>query len=318
MGDAHGRDIVLHDYSTHTIFKDACIWAYQDTYVSNKQDGAYYFEGGVIRGRPDFICGSGDVFFNKVDIIMCEKGGYIVAPQGNSKYGYVFKDCTISGGASGVDGTYYLGRAWSAAAEAYFINTIMKAKPAKVGWHDWNNGPTRFAEYNSVDVNGVAIDLSNRATSINGTPNSPILSADEAAVIGDMANTFGEWLPTLMTEQAPIPSGLTAHDATLTWAGSDYALLWAVCKDGSVVAFTTVPTYTATEGGTYTVRAANEAGGLSKESNGIFISEETISGISEVTKPHMSKGIFDLQGRRVNSQNQKGIYIIDGRKVVRH
>ncbi|WP_288277089.1 Ig-like domain-containing protein [uncultured Prevotella sp.] len=50
MGDAHGRDIVLHDYATHTIFKDACIWAYQDTYVSNKQDGAYYFEGGVIRG----------------------------------------------------------------------------------------------------------------------------------------------------------------------------------------------------------------------------------------------------------------------------
>ena len=320
MGDAHGRDIVLHDYSTHTIFKDACIWAYQDTYVSNKQDGAYYFEGGVIRGRTDFICGSGDVFFNKVDIIMCEKGGYIVAPQGNSKYGYVFKDCTISGGASGVDGTYYLGRAWSAAAEAYFINTIMKAKPAKVGWHDWNNGPTRFAEYNSVDVNGVAIDLSNRATSINGTPNSPILSAEEAAVIGDMTNTFGEWQPTLMTEQAPIPSDFTASDAMLTWADSDYALLWAVCKDGNVVAFTTEPTYTVTESGTYTVRAANEAGGLSKESKGIFISEEIISGISEMAdeESHISNAVYDLQGRRVNPHAKKGIYIVNGRKVVRH
>ena len=318
MGDAHGRDIVLHDYSTHTIFKDACIWAYQDTYVSNKQDGAYYFEGGVVRGRTDFICGSGDVFFNKVDIIMCEKGGYVVAPQGNSKYGYVFKDCTISGGTSGVDGTYYLGRAWTAAAEAYFINTTMKAKPAKVGWHDWNNGPKRFAEYNSVDVNGVAIDLSNRATSINGTPNSPVLSADEAAVIGDMANTFGEWQPTIMTEQAPVPTDLTASDATLTWADSDYALLWAVCKDGSVVAFTTEPIYTATENGTYTVRAANEAGGLSKESEAVAI--DVMNGISEISNHDSrdSKAIYDLQGRRINSPAQRGIYIIDGRKVVKH
>ena len=318
MGDAHGRDIVLHDYSTHTIFKDACIWAYQDTYVSNKQDGAYYFEGGVVRGRTDFICGSGDVFFNKVDIIMCEKGGYVVAPQGNSKYGYVFKDCTISGGTSGVDGTYYLGRAWTAAAEAYFINTTMKAKPAKVGWHDWNNGPKRFAEYNSVDANGVAIDLSNRATSINGTPNSPVLSADEAAVIGDMANTFGEWQPTIMTEQAPVPTDLTANDATLTWADSDYALLWAVCKDGNVVAFTTQPTYTAAESGTYTVRAANEAGGLSKESEAVAI--DVMNGISEMTNHDSrdSKAIYDLQGRRVNSPSKRGIYIIDGRKVVRH
>ena len=319
MGDAHGRDIVLHDYSTHTIFKDASIWAYQDTYVSNKQDGTYYFEGGVIRGRTDFICGSGDVFFNKVDIIMCEKGGYIVAPQGNSKYGYVFKDCTISGGNSGVDGTYYLGRAWTAEAETYFINTTMKAKPAKVGWHDWNNGPKRFAEYNSSDANGVAIDLSNRATSINGTSNSPVLSADEAAVIGDMTNTFGEWQPMLTTEQAPIPSDLTASDVTLTWANSDYALLWAVCKDGNVVAFTTEPTYTVAESGTYTVRAANEAGGLSKESKGIYISEETISGISEMTneKSRISKTIYDLQGRFVNTPIQKGIYIMDGKKVVR-
>ena len=58
---------------------------------------------------------------------MCEKGGYVVAPQGNSQYGYVFKDCTIKGGASNVDGSYYLGRAWTAAAETYFINTTNKS-----------------------------------------------------------------------------------------------------------------------------------------------------------------------------------------------
>jgi len=317
MGDAHGRDIVLHDYSTHTILKDACIWAYQDTYVSNKQDGAYYFEGGVIRGRTDFICGSGDVFFNKVNIIMCEKGGYIVAPQGNSKYGYVFKDCTIESGKSDVDGTYYLGRAWTAAAETYFINTTMKAQPAKAGWHEWNNGPTRFAEYHSVNANGAAIDLSQRATTINGTPNSPILTDVEAAVIGDMTNTFGDWQPTLLTEQAPVPTQLAASNATLTWADNNYALLWAVCKDSKVIAFTTQPTFTATESGTYTVRAANEMGGLSAESESVTISEEMITGINNINlNGNVSdNGTFNLQGCRV-VQTNKGIYIINKRKIL--
>ena len=318
MGDAHGRDIVLHDYATHTIFKDACIWAYQDTYVSNKQDGAYYFEGGVIRGRTDFICGSGDVFFNKVNIIMCEKGGYIVAPQGNSKYGYVFKDCTISGGKDDVDGTYYLGRAWTAAAETYFINTTMKAKPAKAGWHEWNNGPTRFAEYKSVNANGAAIDLSQRATTINGTPNSPILTDDEAAVIGDMTNTFGDWQPSLTTEQAPVPANVTLKGSTLSWDNSDYALLWAICKDGCVVAFTTSPTYDVTEPGAYTVRAANEAGGLSQESGSVVVTNELPTGVKEVRGKveNTKSGAYDLLGRNVNTQTKKGLFVLDGRKVV--
>ena len=319
MGDAHGRDIVLHDYATHTIFKDACIWAYQDTYVSNKQDGAYYFEGGVIRGRTDFICGSGDAFFNKVNVIMCEKGGYIVAPQGNSKYGYVFKDCTIEGGNSSVDGTYYLGRAWTAAAETYFINTTMKAQPAKVGWHEWNNGPTRFAEYHSANANGATIDLSQRATTINGTPNKPVLTDEEAVIIGDMSNTFGDWQPTLLTEQAPTPTNIAVHGSTLTWDDSNYTLLWAVCKDGSVFAFTTEPTFTATVSGTYTVRAANEMGGLSTASESVTISDDMITGISATLKDKEEmindNAVYNLQGHRVNGQLKKGLYIIDGHKV---
>ena len=326
MGDAHGRDIVLHDYSTHTIFKDACIWAYQDTYVSNNQSGAYYFEGGVVRGRTDFICGSGDVFFNKVNIIMCEKGGYIVAPQGNSKYGYVFKDCTIDGGKSDVDGSYYLGRAWTAEAETYFINTTMKAKPAKAAWHEWNNGPTRFAEYNSVNANGAAIDLSQRATTINGTPNKPVLTEQEASVIGDMTNTFGDWQPTLLTEQAPVPANVSVQGVTLTWDNSDYTLLWAVCKNDSILAFTTQPTFTATESGIYSVRAANEMGGLSAASKSVTISEEMMTGIKDIYDSTIYNlrldAVYDLQGRKLsnsqlsNGKPKSGLYIINGHKAL--
>ena len=317
MGDRHGRDIALQDYSNHTIFKDACLWAYQDTYVS--RNNQFYFEGGAIRGRTDFICGSGDVFFNKVDLIMCQEDGYVVAPQGNSKYGYVFKDCTIKGGTSKVNNNYFLGRAWSAAAEAYFINTTMEAQPKTAGWSDWNNGPTRFAEYHSVAENGAVIDLSGRAKTINDTPNSPVLSEEEAATIGNMASTFGDWLPTLYTEQAPVPSDVKAEGATLTWTGSDYALLYAVCLDGSVVAFTTEPAYTATQNGTYTVRAANEMGGLSAPSEAAVVTDVTgIRGVSLNDKVEMTNDnapMYNLAGQRVG-KDYKGIVIRNGKKVV--
>ena len=93
--DATGRNVILVDGGDRTICKNVNLWAYQDTYVSDNSRALNYFEGGIIRGRTDFICGNGDVFFNAVDIIMCEKGGYIVAPRDNVKYGYVFKDCTL-------------------------------------------------------------------------------------------------------------------------------------------------------------------------------------------------------------------------------
>ena len=271
MGDAHGRDIAVQDNSNHTIFKDACLWAYQDTYVS--RNNQFYFEGGIIRGRTDFICGSGDVFFNGVDIIMCEQGGYVVAPQGNNRYGYVFKDCTIKGGKSNVDGNYYLGRAWSSAAETYFINTTMEAQPKTVGWSDWNNGPTRFAENGSKSESGAPISLSGRATSINGTPNAPELTDEEAETIGNMASTFGEWQPTLLTEQAPVPTDLAQSGFVLSWTGSEYALLYAIVKDGQVIDFTTESEFTLTENGEYAVRAANEMGGLSAASDAITVSD---------------------------------------------
>ena len=318
MGDAHGRDIAVNDQSTRTIFKDACLWGYQDTWKSG--NGLYYFEGGVIRGRTDFLCGGGDAFLNQVDIVMCEQGGYIVAPQGNSKYGYVFKDCTIKGEKDNVSGTYYLGRAWTSAAETYFIDTKMEALPANAAWHDWNNGPTRFAEYNSMTASGTPIDLSGRATSINDTENKPILTEEEAATIGNMVNTFGDWQPTLLTEQAPVPTNVQADGAVLTWEDSDYALLYAIVKDGEVIAFTTEATYTAKENGQYSVRAANEMGGLSEPSAAVVVAD--VTGIATVGQQHTTtvEAIYTADGKRI-SKPQQGLNIIrmtDGttRKVV--
>ena len=165
MGDAHGRDIALHDRSNRTILKDACLWGYQDTYVSNNQNGKFYFDGGVIRGRTDYVCGKGDIYYNKVTFRQV-KGGYLAVPSVPKNYGYIFQSCKIVGDASGVDGAYTLGRPWGKGTPiALFIDTEMEVKPSAIGWNEMSGGyPKRFAEYGSHTSKGVAIDLSGRKT----------------------------------------------------------------------------------------------------------------------------------------------------------
>ena len=309
--DSRGRNVVLVDGGNKTICKDVCLWAYQDTYVSDRGQSLYYFEGGVIRGRTDFICGSGDVFFNGVDIVMCEKGGYIVAPRDNVKYGYVFKDCTIKGEKDDVNGNYFLGRPWTEAAETYYIDCVMEAIPSAAGWTNMSaGGCTRFAEYNSVTASGTPVDLSGRVKELGKetlNPNSPVLSAVEAAEIGNMSNMFGDWDPTEATEQASAPANVKIENSVITWDNSDYVLLWAICKDGKVIDFTTEPTYTVDDAtATYSVRAANEMGGLGEAT--VAVDAASIEGLI-AGQPVLSTEIFNANGVQQNKL-QQGLNIV--------
>ena len=319
--DASGRNVILVDGGNKTICKDVTLWAYQDTYVSDRSQSLYYFEGGVIRGRTDFICGSGDVFFNDVDIVMCEQGGYIVAPRDNVKYGYVFKDCTLKGEQDNVNGNYFLGRPWTEAAETYYIDCTMEAIPTAAGWTNMSaGGCTRFAEYNSVSASGTTVDLSGRVKELgNENPHSfnPVLSAEEAAEIGNMSNMFGDWNPREATEQAPAPTNVVLYkgDNTLSWDDNQYALLWAICKDGKVVDFTIEPTYIVDDAtAKWSVRAANEMGGLcdpveATASEGV--------GIENIEQPVDDNApMYNVAGQRV-TKSMKGIIIQNGRKYVR-
>ncbi len=284
MGDAHGRDIAVNDQSNRTIFKDAQLWGYQDTYVSNNQNGKFYFEGGVIRGRTDYMCGKGDVYYNKVTLRQVASG-YAAVPSVPKKYGYIYQSCKIIGDAnSGVDGNYTLGRPWGKGTPiALFIDTEMEVKPTAIGWSEMSGGyPKRFAEYGSHSSSGVAVSTEGRKTFFDAydskegdvyvnrrnESNNPILTAEEAAVptLKAVMGQDDDWQPTLLTEQAPVPANVAVSGSTITWEDSPYALLYAVCKDGKVIDFTTESSYIPTENGTYSVRAANEMGGLSAAS----------------------------------------------------
>ena len=278
MEDARGRDIAIQDKGTKNIFKNVCLHGYQDTWTSNNDNGLYYFEGGVIRGRTDYICGKGDIFFNQVEFRQIA-GGYCAVPSKPAKIGWVMKDCIINGDGSNVDGNYTLGRPWgSGTPVALWIDTKMNVVPSAIGWNEMSGGwPKRFAEYNSMTKTGTQIDLSGRKKTFgDGHANNPVLTAEEAAQYGDMHNMFGDWDPTLLTEQAPIPTNVKIDGNTLTWDNSDYALLWAVVKNGKVIDFTTEPTYTVDDAeAEYAIRAANEMGGLSEAAIAVAYTGQT-------------------------------------------
>ena len=147
---------------------------------------------------------------------------------------------------------------------------------------------------------------------MGGNPNNPILTAEEAQEIGNLHNMFGDWDPTLLTEQAPTPTNVKLEGTTLTWDDSQYALLWAICKNGEVIDFTIEPTYIVDDvEAEYSIRAANEMGGLSEAAK---VGAGT--GIDNITThPQQTDAIYNLQGVRVSKAN-KGVYIVNGRKVV--
>lgn len=313
--DATGRNLAVQDRGDKTIYKNVKLHGYQDTWTSNGDKSRYYFEDGVIRGRTDYICGKGDAFFNGVTF-QNVAGGYIAVPSRPRKWGWIMSNCTIIGETADVDGNYTLGRPWgSGTPVALWINTKMVAQPSAIGWNEMSGGwPARFAEYNSTTASGTVIDLSNRKTTFgDGHANNPVLSADEAAqyTISNVMGDDDDWDPTALTEQASAPENVKLEGNVLTWNDNNYVLCWAVCKDGHVVDFTTEPAFQLDNAdGTWSVRAANEMGGLGEASEAKIITD----GIADVnvggeTGHAIKAEVYTLDGTRIAAP-ARGVNIV--------
>ncbi len=323
MLDATGRNAALKDYGDRTIMKDASLWGYQDTYVSNGH--RYYFEGGLLRGRTDYLCGSGDAYFNGVELLMCESGGKVTAPCGptSTGKGYVFRDCRITGPAS-VDGNFTLGRPWgNGTPTAIYINTEMEVAPSTLGWDEMGTGyPARFAEYGSHRPDGTVISLDGRKTTFASThTNNPVLTEDEADDY-TIATTVGgsdNWDPTEQTRQISAPKGVSLSGTTLSWQAADGAIGYVVCSQDTAVAFTTATSCTVPDAnGSYTVRSANEMGGLGEPSAATATTAITIITDKAPTSMASAEAVYNLQGQRLPRLpfRGKGVFIVGHRKMV--
>lgn len=316
MNDATGRGEAYEESGDKTILKNVGLWGYQDTYCSNNGRGRYYIEGGVIRGRTDYICGKDDIFFNGVEFRNVGDGGYIAVPSSPKQYGWILRDCRITAeNPSVTNGKYTLGRPWGKGTPiALWINTICEVIPKAEGWNEMSGGyPKRFAEYNSMTKEGTPIDLKNRKTTFgDGFKNDPILTAEEAAfyTISNVLGGDDDWDPTAATEQASAPTKVSINDlGILNWDNSNYVLLWAVCCNGKVVDFTIEPTYN-TNGvsGQWSVRAANEMGGLSEAA---IAGNVDVDIIMDNQAEVVSSVYFNVAGARVDADYEGVVIRID-------
>jgi hypothetical protein len=166
--------------------------------------GRSYFKNSTVSGDNDFIFADGTTVFDNstINIDGDHSGGAITAASTDKKTsnGIVFLNSTITAngvknnpiidpqGAANANGpaanNMYLGRPWGwqqvgGDSSAVYINTKMPTAIRNVGWVNWNpnelnaaNGKqdgnpgkdSRYAEYNSMDSGGNALDVSTRVT----------------------------------------------------------------------------------------------------------------------------------------------------------
>lgn len=263
------------------VLKNVSLLGTANTYYTN-DGGTTYLEDCHIAGTVDFICGGGTVYFNHCELQLVARGDStrqhrICAPatQRGEKYGYVFADCYIYGPGH-QNRRYLLGRAWKNAPRAVFLNCCMNSEPAAEGWTgDGSAEPARFAEFECTDSLFEPLDTSRRKVGFarrggdaTAAQPSPTLSADEAMDY-TLDKVFPAWDPEEKTAQVA-PPVLRLSGRTLSWDDIPEAGCYAVCRDHRIVAFTTAPRYAipagTREGTVYSVRCANQMGGLGTRS----------------------------------------------------
>lgn len=188
-----GRAVAFWDQGNRSVLKNVALMSWQDTYYSSNANADYrgYFENCDLAGVVDWICGNGDIWFEKCNLIVRDRtGNNIAAPstEDTQAWGYVFNNCTIRPETDkptqlkGNDWT--LARPWEHSPACTFLNTKMYTQPRSYGWNRMNAGKVvRFHEYNSVDGSDTQIPLETRSlAACSPAPGSDdcILTAAEA------------------------------------------------------------------------------------------------------------------------------------------
>ncbi len=310
-----GRAVCLQDKGTRTICKNVKMLSYQDTYYSNNNSGQYYFENSEIHGIVDFICGGGDAFFNKCNLVLEPgKGSYITASYTDgSNYGYVFDGCKVIGTEKD---NFTFGRSWGGQARCAFLNTILDQNAAKnIAATRWttdgmNVVAKNLYEYNTLDENGSMISpaennvhftLKKDGKIAEEYEYNTIMTADAAANY-TLDKVFTDWQPAQLAAQLP---AITAQvvDGKLTWTGD--AKMYIVEKNGEFFALTSKKSIAVDDAKvSYAVRAANEMGGF-----GVASSASTgIQGIAAEASEIAKTEYYTLDGRKLSAP-QSGINI---------
>ena len=304
-----GRAPVLQDLGTQTIMKNVNMRSYQDTYYS--KSGDYYFEGGLIQGTVDYICGNGNAYFNGVTLLNKSRSAtgstgdctITAANTSSNLKGYVFNGCTIETESK----TFNFGRSWGTAKTAFLNTTINSGKLAATRWTvaGMNSAPVSYKEYNTVDKsgNGMNTPASNIIEFTHSTGNNTmetVLSAEEAQEYA-LDKFFTDWEPAAIAAQE-----------TVDTENLDPEAVYLVENNGAFVALVKGSALSAYTQGT--VRKANARGGFGAAADLSLVTGIKNAASMEQTTHHHA--IYDVLGRRLTTL-QKGINIVDGKKIAK-
>ena len=159
---AGGVGIALQDRGDKNIYKFVNLQGNQDTYLSSYHPTQRcYFEDCRIEGTVDYICGGGNIWFEKTLFYNNARANadVIFAPNtdASTQYGYVLNNCTIDGDA-GQANKWNLARGWQKSPAVTFLNTTCLIAPSAKGYTNMGAGlVVRFHEYNTHMENGTAI-----------------------------------------------------------------------------------------------------------------------------------------------------------------
>ena len=340
-----GQAAALMDKGHHTIGKFMSFVSRQDTYYSNTDFGQLYFEDSHFEGTVDFICGRGDVFFNRCDLVCvnrypnsgANKGDtHIAAPYTIGEdyasaggHGYIFNDCSVDCQSQ----TWDFGRGWRGWPKAAFLNTKLTEQARLRLGVDKTSGKEddltkrvgvkgiqtasdshyfQFYEYNTLDENGNNITPASNILTFTASDSKTmetILKADETDRF-QLRNVYPDWQPDVECQQVAVTK-VERNGNTLTWEADQKAKAFLIEQDGNFVTIVdgTQNSFDASAySGKLTVRAANMMGGF-----GLPTQEgQTVTAISKATTDSaqvVNTAYYSLSGARLATP-QHGVNIV--------
>ena len=202
-----GRAVTLQDKGTRTICNRVRMLSYQDTYYSDNSKCQSYMLDTEIHGTIDFICGAGDVWFERCKVVTERRSAdvsienVIVAPRTTeTSWGYVFNHCTIENDSS----AFYYARSWHTNPRCVLLYTTLltpeKLLPTRFDPEGMKISSNYFKEYRTMDASGRDITpKTNRVTFTLRDHTQPVteetVMAKEEAAQYTLARVFPDWKP---------------------------------------------------------------------------------------------------------------------------
>lgn len=306
-----GQALALYTKADRVIVTNSNLEGWQDTYRTGKDGQRHLVRNSKITGTTDFIYGAGEAFFDSDTLHVLQTSNVIVAPDHSSpKYGNVLKNCVITAAKSGSKTN--LGRPWGNTPKVSYVNTQLTSGVSitDAGWVDMGGLPTQMAEYNTVDANGNAVDLSKRKTSFTAEGNTKTSKAVLGKVEADsykldyVLRGSDEWDADWQAFILPAPY-VYVSGGTVSWADpTGFAQCYLVIADG--VATMTTDTSRADDGKLVTVQCVSAYGVV-----GEMASSDHPTGISQSKScvQVVRRQYYTTDGRLVN-RLQHGLNII--------